>query len=79
MKRKGLLFFLSLFSITAFGEVFPIEGGERSFIDGDVLNTFRASDKLVVTDATTVHALLVAGGGGGGNGVGGGGGGGGVV
>lgn len=79
MKRNGLLFFLSLFSITAFGEVFPIEGGERSFIDGDVLNTFRASDKLVVTDATTVHALFVAGGGGGGTGVGGGGGGGGVV
>lgn len=79
MKLKSPFLLSFAFSFSALASDFPLDGGTRSFVDGDIINTFSKSDTLVVNQTTTVHALLVAGGGGGGTGVGGGGGGGGVV
>ena len=58
---------------------YPLEGGTRTFVGKNIVNTFTNSSSLVVRNQTTVRALFVAGGGGGGSGCGGGGGGGGVV
>ena len=74
MKRP--LFPLLLLPALAWAEAdYPLEGGTRTFVGGDIVNTFAESGTLVVHEATTVRALFVAGGGGGGTGVGGGGGG----
>lgn len=79
MKLRSPFLLSFAFSFSALASDFPLDGGTRSFVDGDIINTFSKSDTLVVNQTTTVHALFVGGGGGGGTGVGGGGGGGGVV
>ncbi len=64
MKRTIPLLVLSAALHAAAQSSYPLEGGTRTFVGGDVVHTFTNSGTLVVSSETTVRALFVAGGGG---------------